>query len=91
MDDIDDMYIVLPINLYDFLCMGSRIRSPRLSRKEDRDILHINVVIRDDREDILFYDSIGLCIYRDDDDMFEVFSSFFEPFIIGEIFFLHRK
>ena len=79
---IDYFYTTFSIYIDDFFCMSLSIRSTCFSCEEDSDILHIYIVICDDREYVLLYDIVGFCIYRYDDDMFDIFSSFLECFII---------
>ena len=87
MHNIYDFYSLMRIFLYDFFCMTATVRSTSLGREEYYDIFFIWIVSIEDGYDIFFYNIVWLRIYRNDDNMFEAFSSFCDDCIFCPIRF----
>ena len=75
MDDVHDLYSLPIIFLYDPLSMASSIGCTSLGSEQYDDILTIWIECITECYDILFDDIVWLCIYRYDDNMFEMLRS----------------
>ena len=85
MDDIDYVDPLASMILDNILCMCLGVWCTRLGREKYGDILPIEVLSREEREDILLDHVIWFSIYRDDDDMLELGSSLHDDRITREI------
>ena len=84
-DDIDYVDPLASVILDNILCMRLGVWCTRLGREKYGDILPIEILSREEREDILLDHVIWFGIYRDDDDMLELGSSLHDDRITREI------
>jgi hypothetical protein len=75
MDDIHDRESLSIVLSYDPLCMSLSIGCASLGCEEYYDILSIWIECITECYDVLLYHIVWLCIYRYDDDMFEMLRS----------------
>ena len=75
MDDIHYLYAIPVVLRDDPLCMSSSIRGTSLGGEQHYDILLVWIDSITQCDDVLLYHIVWLCIYRYDDDMFEMLCS----------------
>lgn len=87
MDDIHDLDTLTIVFIDDPFCMCSSIWGSSFGCEEYYDILLIWIDRISQSDDIFFYDIVWLSIYRYDDNMFDIFSSFYQDCILTPVFF----
>lgn len=91
MDDVDYVDPLVSVILDNIFGMCLSIWCTCLGREEYGDILSIEVLSREEREDILLDHVVRFGIYRDDDDMLESGSSLHDDWITREVALLERQ